>query len=70
MLDAGTVPGDPDPGNLPPDIRGQLAQEPHQHHQLPGTHHPSPPPPARPRYYCSIGNCTLLHIVVKISAKV
>ena len=50
MLDAGPVPGDPDPGNLPPDIRGQLAQEPHQHHQLPGTHHPSPPPPARPRY--------------------
>ena len=33
MLDAGPVPGDPDPGNLPPDIRGQLAQEPHQHHQ-------------------------------------
>ena len=68
MLDAGTVPGDPDPGNLPPDIRGQLAQEPHQHHQLPGTHHPSPPPLLVPDI--SIGNCTLLHIVVKISAKV
>jgi hypothetical protein len=38
VLDAGSVPGHQDPGHLPTDLRGQLVQESHQHHQLPGYH--------------------------------